>query len=124
MTHARARLGSIGEQIAARHVEQLGLEVIERNWRCADGAVRGELDLVCWEGRVLVFCEVKTRRRAVAGTPLVAITAVKAARLRRLAAAYLASSGVHPAEVRFDALAVSWPPGGGRAEVMHVRGAC
>jgi putative endonuclease len=88
MTHARARLGSIGEQIAARHVEQLGLEVIERNWRCADGAVRGELDLVCWEGRVLVFCEVKTRRRAV------------------------------------DALAVSWPPGGGRAEVMHVRGAC
>lgn len=118
---ARAQLGRIGEQMAVRHLEERGLQVVARNWRPRLPDVRGELDVVAVDGRALVVCEVKTRRGAGAGHPLEALTAEKVARLRRLAVAFLAESGgLGTREVRIDAVAVSWPDGGGRAEIEHV----
>jgi putative endonuclease len=119
----RAQLGRIGEQMAVRHLERVGMVVVERNWRCADGDVRGEVDVVARDGGVLVFCEVKARRGGRAGTPLEAITPRKVAQLRRLAGAYLARDAPSGRTgVRLDAVGVCWPAGGGRAEVVHVRG--
>jgi len=66
-----------------------------------------ELDLVARRGRSLVFCEVKSKAGAGFGDPVEMVTAVKAARLRRAAEAWLAA---HPdcggCEVRFDVVAV------------------
>lgn len=118
----RARLGRLGEDIAVRHLEAQGLEILDRNWRCARGDLRGELDIVARDGRVLVVGEVKTRRRGPAGGPLDAVDVRKLRRLRRLGAAWLAERGLAAAEVRFDLLAVSWPAPGGAAAVVHVRG--
>src|SRR5688572_29160696 len=53
----RRRLGARGEELAARHLEARGLEVVERNYRTR----YGELDVVARDERFLVFCEVKTR---------------------------------------------------------------
>ena len=38
-----------------------GLQVLERNWRCA----QGEIDIIALDGDCLVVCEVKTRRGTV-----------------------------------------------------------
>lgn len=122
MSAHRARLGAIGEQMAVRHLERLGMVVVERNWRCAEGALRGEIDIVARDGEVLVFCEVKARRGSGAGTPLEAITPRKVAQLRRLAGAWLAAAGGAVGAVRLDAVGVGWPDGGGRPEVVHVPG--
>ncbi len=121
MTRTSA-LGRIGEQVATRHLERQGMVVVERNWRCSTPEVRGEIDLIGWDGAVLVFCEVKARRGDGAGGPLAAVTPRKQQRLRRLAAAWLQSSGIHADQVRFDAVGVCWPSGGGRARVIHVPG--
>jgi putative endonuclease len=121
---SRAQLGRIGEQMAVRHLEQAGLEILVRNWRCAMGEVRGELDIVARERDVLVFCEVKTRRNQATGGPAAAVTPAKRAQLRRLATAYLALHPAGVAEIRFDVVAVSWPPDGGRSHVEHLRGVC
>jgi putative endonuclease len=126
---ARAALGRYGENVAARHLTAAGLSVLARNWRCREG----EVDIVAREGDVLVICEVKTRRDVAFGTPLDAVTPVKAARLRRLAARWLAeqrlgaggdsASGYERyAEVRFDVVSVLLPPAGGPI-VEHLRGA-
>lgn len=117
----RGVLGRIGERIAVRHLEATGFEVLDRNWRCADGAVRGELDLVARDGPTLVVCEVKTRRGEDAGGALAAVTPAKHAQLRRLAAVYLRATG-RSGDVRFDAVGVTWPRSGGPAVVEHVRG--
>ena len=53
----RVALGAYGEQVAARHLTEAGLTVLERNWRCP----LGEIDLVLRDGATLVVCEVKTR---------------------------------------------------------------
>ena len=110
-------LGAYGEAYAARHLEQHGMVLLDRNWRCE----AGEIDLVLRDGRVLVVCEVKTRSSTAYGSPLEGVTEQKAARLRRLAARWLEDHHVHPDEVRIDLVGVLVPRRGG-PELEHVRG--
>jgi putative endonuclease len=98
--HNRA-LGASGESAALAWYQAAGYVEVARNWRCRDG----ELDLVVSQGRLLVFCEVKTRSSDRFGLPAEAVTATKAARIRRLAARYLAEHR-WPGDVRFDVACV------------------
>lgn len=113
----RSALGAYGEAYAARHLVEQGMVLLDRNWRCE----LGEIDLVLRDGRVLVICEVKTRSSSAFGSPLEAVTQRKAARLRRLAARWLADHDVRPDEVRIDMVGVL-APAGGPAALDHVRG--
>jgi putative endonuclease len=65
-----------------------------------------EIDVVARRGRVLVFCEVKSKSGDGFGDPLEMVDDRKAARIRRAALAWLAR---HPEasdlEVRFDVIA-------------------
>lgn len=115
----RGALGRYGEDVAARHLEAAGLVVVDRNWRCP----AGEIDLVLREGRTLVVCEVKTRSSVAWGSPHEAVTPAKLARLRRLAAAWLAAHDVRVDDVRLDLVGVV-RPARGPALVDHVRGLC
>jgi putative endonuclease len=114
---AKDGLGRYGEDVAARHLVENGIIVLERNWRCD----LGEIDIVGRDGDVLVVCEVKTRSGTGFGTPLEAVTRTKAVRLRRLAARWLADHHSRPAHVRFDVVGVL-AGGSGAAQVEHVRG--
>lgn len=118
MTTVRQAVGAYGERRAARHLSEAGLRVVARNWRCA----LGEIDIIAWDGDVLVFCEVKTRRNEDFGSPAEAVVPAKARRLRRLAAQWLTDSGAHPREVRFDVVEVLLPRAGA-ARVNHLRDA-
>ena len=105
----RTRLGAYGEQVAAAHLRG------RRAWRSwtATGAARRARS-TSWPGTAtcLVVCEVKTRRSPRFGHPLEAVTPRKAARLRRLAAAWLQDRRVHPAEIRIDVVGVLRPARG------------
>ena len=114
---AKDAWGRYGEELAAQHLQNQGFVVLDRNWRCDVG----EIDIVARDGDTLVVCEVKTRSGSGFGSPLEAVTAVKAARLRRLAACWLRTHEVRPAEVRIDLVGVL--AGKGAPTVEHVRGA-
>jgi putative endonuclease len=103
--------------VAAEYLTRAGLRVLDRNWRCAEG----EIDIVAVDRRVLVVCEVKTRAGTQFGSPLEAISRAKRARLRRLAARWLAAHGVLFDEVRIDAVGVLRDQMG-RLTIEHVRG--
>ncbi len=112
-------LGVRGEDLAESHVRALGWAVLARNWRIADGALRGELDLICRDGDVLVVVEVKTRRTDRFGAPVEAVDHRKQARVRRLTAAFLRSGAVRAREVRFDVIGVLLEDRG--TTINHVR---
>jgi len=114
----RTALGRFGEQVAAQHLQAEGLVVLDRNWRCD----LGEIDIVARSGRVLVVAEVKTRRGTQFGHPWEAVTPAKAARLRRLAARWLADHAARPAEVRIDVVGVLVPRRRGGVVVEHLAG--
>jgi putative endonuclease len=103
----RGQLGRRGEELACERLAAAGLRIVERNWRCRSG----EIDVIAAGPDLLVFCEVKTRRGNGYGTPAEAVTTAKRARLRRLAAAYLAAVEHPPCRVRFDVVAVQWRRG-------------
>lgn len=111
-------LGTRGEDLAADYLTGTGLVVLSRNWRCREG----ELDLVATDRERLIVCEVKTRSGTGYGEPSEAVTAVKAARIRRITASWLRAHRVGWCEIRFDVLAVLWPPDG-PITVEHLRGA-
>ncbi|MCW2494859.1 YraN family protein [Jatrophihabitans sp.] len=112
-------VGNFGEDVAVRHLAALGLTILERNWRCPVG----ELDIIATEGSTLVFVEVKTRSSLAFGDPAEAVTAAKAARIRRLAVQWLAEHPEqrHP-DVRFDVVSVV-RVGPGGLTISHFPGA-
>jgi putative endonuclease len=114
----RIALGAYGEALAARHLVDQGMVVLDRNWRCE----LGEIDLVLRDGPTVVVCEVKTRSSAAFGSPLEGVTMRKAARLRRLAARWLVEHDLRPDDVRIDLVGVLVPGAGATSDVDHVRG--
>ncbi|MEA2498189.1 MAG: putative endonuclease [Actinomycetota bacterium] len=114
---ARPALGRNGEDIATELYENLDFTILDRNFRCSSG----ELDIVAAKDRLVVFCEVKTRRTNHWGEPSEAVNHVKRARLRRLAAIWLSEKRPGRVDVRFDVVSVI--VAGGRAEVTHLEDA-
>ncbi|PZS30862.1 MAG: YraN family protein [Pseudonocardiales bacterium] len=112
------RLGRWGEDLAVAYLEDAGLTVLVRNWRCA----HGELDIVATDGPTVVFCEVKTRSGLGFGVPSEALGWDKVRRIRRLAAAWLAEGGRGWPDLRFDVISIVCPRGG-EPTVEHLRGA-
>ncbi len=91
--------GQLAEQLAEAHLNAAGLRTLARNFRCRGG----ELDLVCRDGKVLVFVEVRLRGRADFGGAAASITARKQARVILAARHWLAQAGrVADAPCRFD----------------------
>jgi putative endonuclease len=107
----RKALGAHGEAVVARWYRERGYEVLARNWRCREG----ELDLIVCHGRLVVFCEVKTRTSTAFGTPAEAVTHDKRRRIRHLAARWLDDAPWRPREIRFDVASVM----GNRIEVLE-----
>jgi putative endonuclease len=105
--------GAHGEDLAADFLRMGGAEILARNWRSRCG----EIDLIVRDGPTIAFVEVKTRQgrrlsgaRGVSyryGSPAEAVTFAKQARIRRLAAIWLAERAGRWAPVRFDVVAVT-----------------
>jgi len=104
---ARRRLGASGEDFAAAWYLERGYDLLDRNWRCNDG----ELDLVLGARRLVVFCEVKTRRSAAFGAPFEAVTFTKQRKLRTLAMRWLDAHPRRGINLRFDVASVYAPRG-------------
>jgi putative endonuclease len=79
--------------------------VAARNWQPPQGG--GEIDIVAWEGDVLVFVEVKSRSSADWSAPERAIDDDKMRALRRAARDYVLRSGADPALTRFDVISIT-----------------
>lgn len=94
--------GLAAEQLAADYLAARGLRVLARNYRVRGG----EVDLVCEDGRMLVFVEVRLRANAHFGGAAASITAGKRQRVVLAARHYLAAQGGRGADrpCRFDAV--------------------
>ncbi len=122
-------MGRLGEDLAAAHLTRLGFSTLARNVRTR----AGEIDLIVFDGRTLVFAEVKTRRvrdgeRAIRPDqePLPWLRPRQRARVRRLAVAWLSDTRHErptARTVRFDAVGVIVDSRGALLRLDHVEGA-
>jgi putative endonuclease len=113
----RRMVGAEAEQRAARVLEVTGLRVVERNVRFRGG----EIDLVCRDGDVWVFVEVKARRPGWDAGGAAAVSWHKRRRLVMLSQLYLKSHGLRDVRVRFDVVEVTLDDR--QPALRHLRGA-
>ncbi len=97
--------GTRGEEAALFHLRRNGYIIIARQWRSAK--LRGDIDLIGWDGDTLCFIEVKTRTRREWGPAEAAVDTEKKSMLRRMARAYLRRcDGADRMDVRFDVVSI------------------
>ena len=119
MTNARRALGQLGEDLAARHLEQLGYVILERNYRCPSG----EIDIIARDEERLAFVEVRARRGTAYGTPEESVTPRKQVRLATVARHYLQEKGCEDVDWGIDVVAVEFAPRGVLQRIECLRNA-
>jgi putative endonuclease len=113
----RQVLGTAGEQLARRHLEQRGYRFVAANWR----RPYGELDLIMRDGDVLVFVEVKTRSSERLVTAEESLTPAQARRLLRGAQYFLAErEELANLFWRIDLIAITLTPTGTVSRLTHI----
>jgi putative endonuclease len=109
-------LGDRGEREAARFLQRQGLKILHRGYRTH----HGEIDLIALEDNVVVFVEVKARRR---GVPAEAVTPEKQRRVTLAALHFLKKHRLLDQRSRFDVVAIVWHDSGVPPEIEHIRAA-
>ena len=95
--------GRMGEDRACLYLEEKGMTLVTRNFRCK----HGEIDLIMKDGSVFVFIEVKTRRSRLYGEPIV----YKQRHIRYTAEVFLLARHLSDIRIRFDVVEVMMAPG-------------
>jgi putative endonuclease len=109
-------LGRRGERLATEHLCARGYELVASNFKVNVGrnrrgaVVQNEIDLVAYDGPVLCFVEVKTRRSDWFAAPESNVDLRKQRQVTRAARAYRRLLGLQTAPHRYDVVAVILPP--------------
>jgi putative endonuclease len=117
--HQARRTGVRGETYAYWYLRRNGYVMVARNFRVR--GIKGEIDLVGYDGATLAFVEVKTRTspRDKFGSPEDAVTAEKRRHLARMARQFLREYRTSNVPFRFDILAIEALPGQRPAVRLH-----
>lgn len=97
-------IGAQGEKMAADWLRAQGCKILARNFR---GPRRGEVDVIARDGKLLLFVEVKTRRKGAKIRGLDAVGKDKQALIERGANAWLKRLGTRELPWRFDVIEVT-----------------
>jgi len=106
------RTGVRGETYAYWYLRRHGYVLVARNF--TSPGLKGEIDMVGYDGSVLAFVEVKTRTRmdasqkdaALQATPESAVNIEKRRNISRVAQQFLRARHIESTECRFDVLAI------------------
>ncbi len=101
--------------MACKHLETQGFEILARNVRVG----RLELDVIARRGRMVVFCEVRSRRSDRLMTPAQSIDGAKVTRVRQAAGRWLRENGQSYREIRFDVASVVFDTPEGRLNYLQ-----
>jgi len=116
MRNRRQTLGSWGERVAAKFLEDHGYEVLARNVRTP----YGEIDIVAQKDGFIIFVEVKTRASSSLGPPEISVTPRKQEHMLAAAEHYAQLNEIDHWQI--DVIAIVGAPGK-KAEFTHFENA-
>lgn len=108
------KLGKSGEELAQEYLVKKGYKILETNKRFSHFC---EIDIIALDRGTLVFCEVKTRKTNVCGSPFEAITKTKYQNIKRGVFLYLKEHQEYK-KFRIDAIAIVLKP---QLEIKHLK---
>jgi putative endonuclease len=113
------RAGVRGETYAYWYLRRNGYVFVARNY--TPRGIKGEIDLVGYDGKTLAFVEVRTRtvREDLSALPELSVTREKQHVIVRTAQRFLAERHVGECPCRFDVVAIDNRPGQPPAVRLH-----
>ena len=96
------KYGILGEDLASNYLENIGYEIIERNFLCK----QGEIDIIAKDKDEYVFIEVKTRSNRCYGRPSEAVNVFKKKHILKSTKYYLYLHKLEDKFIRFDVIEV------------------
>ena len=102
----KREIGKLGEDIAVKFFESQNIKIIKRNYFTKFG----EIDLIGFENKTIIFIEVKLRYNYSFGVPYEAVNQKKLERLRKSALMFLAENNYGETDCRFDVLSLQYIP--------------
>ncbi|MBX7105856.1 MAG: YraN family protein [Gemmataceae bacterium] len=115
----RRWFGTRAERAAGRHLRKLGYRILARNVNLSVG----ELDLIVLDGEVIAFVEVRSTSGTDLARPAESVDETKQKKVAEAALVWLHRHRLMGRPVRFDVVAVSWPPGAKHPTIAHYPGA-
>ena len=106
--------GKKGEELACEFLIKKGYKILEKNKHFSRFC---EIDIIALDKNTLVFCEVKTRKTTVCGTPLEAITKSKYQNIKKGIFFYLQENSSYK-KFRIDAISIVLEP---KLEIDHLK---
>ena len=95
-------IGADSEAAAVKFLKKQGCKIIEQN----RAFKFGEADIVCWDGDILVFVEVKYRKSADFGAPENFVTYKKQKSYFKMAGIYSQRREYRGKNIRFDIVSI------------------
>jgi len=111
-------LGKWGEETAQEYLKRKNFKIVAKGFRL----YRGEIDLIAYDRKTLVFVEVKARCRGSLGLPEESVNLQKQKQIRKIAEAYLALNNLEDVECRFDVISLVFNERGSYS-LSHIRDA-
>lgn len=102
-----AALGRRGEREAEKLLKKKGYQVLARNFRSG----RDEIDLICLQGKAVIFVEVRTRASGALVSGYDSINRRKREALKRVCRSYFGIMKPKPLTLRFDVVEVEHTDG-------------
>lgn len=99
-------IGKNGESIAKTYLEKQGYKILEMNKRFSRLC---EIDIIALDKETVVFCEVKTRKTNICGSPFEAITKNKYENIKK-GIFYYRQENPQYKKFRIDAIAIVLKP--------------
>ena len=106
--------GKKGEELAKEYLEKQGYKIVELNKRFSRFC---EIDIIAKDKDTFVFCEVKTRKTTICGSPLEAITKSKYQNIKKGIFFYLQENSSYK-KFRIDAISIVLEP---KLEIIHLK---
>lgn len=109
-------LGKHGEKVACTFLRKKGYEILATSFRFE----KTEIDIVCKDGKTIVFVEVKSRSTEVHGNPEESVDAKKQEKIVKAAERFIQMHDML-GDIRFDVVSVITD--GKKSKVTHIRDA-
>lgn len=107
-------VGKKGEELAKEYLIKQGYKIVELNKRFSRFC---EIDIIAKDKNTYVFCEVKTRRTDICGTPFEAITKTKYQNIKKGIYFYI-QENPDCKKYRIDAVSVLLEP---KIDIKHLK---
>ena len=100
--YKRHKIGRDGEDFAVYYLEEHGYKILQRNFACK----LGEIDIIAFDGKTIVFFEIKSRTSSEYGLPAEAVNTKKIKHMLKTAQYYLYKNNLECNDIRIDVIEV------------------